>query len=374
LSEASLRAASGGAGDVRVRELLGHLLDRRLAEALNLVAAVRDDGIDLRQFTRDCVQALRAALLVCAGATASLDLGEEAVAGLGALAGERSTAELARVLRLLMSADFRADPLSPLPLELAIIESVDGPAVTTAAPATGDLALAPAPTRSRASGPPAERPAPSAADRMRALQSPRTGPPPAPLVAKRDPAARPIEPTGSPADPEPGQTSPAEAPAAVAQEAPAGTVPALASENQTETATAAPTGASPSEPAPDAGGEPPLSLDAARRRMLELFARVNAIDRNSAALLKSPCDIVSISESSLVLGFKHKPLAQKAQQPAALAALQQAAADLFVRPLVVSCVHEPDAIDRARALLAERPSHLLDEALKLGARPLEKTT
>src|SRR5579885_383201 len=199
LSEAGLRAAAG-AGDTRARELLGHLLERRLAQALELVAMVRDDGVDLRQFTRDCVQALRAALLVRAGAAASLDLDEEAQSGLGALAGEHGAAELARVLRLLMSADFRADPLSPLPLELAIIESIEVAPAVAATAAARESAIGrpapaePAPASSREPGPraataaatpqaaatqPSVPPAAGAApaQRIRAAQAPRTGPP-----------------------------------------------------------------------------------------------------------------------------------------------------------------------------------------------------
>ncbi len=108
--------------------------------------------------------------------------------------------------------------------------------------------------------------------------------------------------------------------------------------------------------------------------MRELLAGVNGIDRTTAALLKSPCDIVSIGDDSLVLGFRHRPLSERAQRPAAIMALQQAAVALFGRALAVSCVHEPEVVDRLQALAAERPSHLLDEALKLGARPLEKAT
>ncbi len=358
LSEAGLRAATG-AGDARARELLGHLLERRLAQALELVAAVRDDGIELRQFTRDCVQALRAALLVRAGAAASLDLDEETQAGLSALAGEHGAAELARVLRLLMGADFRADPLSPLPLELAIIESIEGAAVA-AAPA----------------------------QRVRAALAPRTGPPPAPLTVKRSQAPAPqaaatvTAPTDTaeadqPSAPAPNVPEPAPEPAPPVEQAEVPEIAAVdAAVAERDEAEPAAVVAAAGEAAPVGSNEAPaaLSLDAARRRMRELLAGVNGLDRTTAALLKSPCDIVSISEESLVLGFRHRPLAERAQRAEAIMALQEAAAALFGRTLAVRCVHEPEVVDRLQALAAERPSHLLDEALKLGARPLEKAT
>ncbi|HZQ36320.1 MAG TPA: DNA polymerase III subunit gamma/tau, partial [Dehalococcoidia bacterium] len=212
LSEAGLRAATG-MGDTRARDLLGHLLERRLAPALELVAAVRDDGVDLRQFTRDCVQALRAALLVRASAAASLDLDEETQAGLSALAGEHGAADLARVLRLLMSADFRADPLSPLPLELAIIESVEAAPVAAAQDPAREPAVRPAPAASTAPGrpaaaaggrsaaPPAPPSAAAPAQRVRAALAPRTGPPPALLSVKRPQEPAPAAETAAPDEP-----------------------------------------------------------------------------------------------------------------------------------------------------------------------------
>ncbi|HLZ72675.1 MAG TPA: DNA polymerase III subunit gamma/tau [Dehalococcoidia bacterium] len=376
LSEVGLRAATG-AGDARARELLQALIERRLDEALNLVAAVRDDGIDLRQFTRDCVQTLRAALLVRAGAAASLDLGDEAMAGLLALAGESGAGELARSLRLLMNADFRADPLSPLPLELAIIEAIERPAVEAAPPAVHEAAAArPQAGTGRAAGLAVALPAPAPAARVRAVQTPRTGPPPAPLVARRGEQPNPADPdTPRPAEKSvenpsaqpPGSAATAAAPQT---EEPSAAVTAATKEPLTDAAPAAEVAEDALLDAPSA----PASLDAVRRRMRELHTRVNAIDRNTAVLLKSACDIVSFNGTSLVLGFEHKPLAERAQRAAAMTALQQAAAELFGSQVVVSCVHEPDVVNRMQALLAERPSHLLDEALKLGARPLEKTT
>ncbi len=375
LSEASLRAATGGAGDVRARELLGNLLDRQLAEALNLVAAVRDDGIDLRQFTRDCVQSLRAALLVRAGAAASLDLGEEALAGLLVLAGERSAGELARVLRLLMNADFRADPLSPLPLELAIIESTVEPTVAAGEPGSSSrVAAQPQAARGRVSEPSASPPAPAPVDRVRAVQAPRTGPPPVPLVARRSVEPPPEEPaellTSSPAVelPEAGVL------AATADGMKPQTPGPATAGIPADVPVAAPATMAPGGAVPSAEVAPLPSLDAARRRMRELYALLGGIDKSTAALLNSGCDIVSIDGAGLALGFKHKALADRAQRPEALSALRRAVEDLFGQSLTVSCLHQSDVVDRMQALAAERPSHLLDEALKLGARPLEKAT
>src|SRR5262249_8120145 len=101
LTEETARAGIGLHGDARAAALAGEVLALRLPEALNLIAAVRDDGVDLRQFTRDAVQHVRSLLLARAGAAASLGLGEEALRDLGEQAAAFSVARLLRVAQVL---------------------------------------------------------------------------------------------------------------------------------------------------------------------------------------------------------------------------------------------------------------------------------
>jgi DNA polymerase-3 subunit gamma/tau len=121
----------------QVRETLGVSVDARsgqlarlllsgsgqdLPDGLKLIAAVRDDGVDMRRFSREVVGYLRELLLVKAGAADTLDESAETVGEMEALAKESGREEIVRALKTLGRLDFRDDPQSSLPLELALVE------------------------------------------------------------------------------------------------------------------------------------------------------------------------------------------------------------------------------------------------------------
>ena len=62
-----VRAGLGLIGDERAGGLARMALNADLAGGLALIASVRDDGLDLRQFQRELVDELRALLLVKSG-------------------------------------------------------------------------------------------------------------------------------------------------------------------------------------------------------------------------------------------------------------------------------------------------------------------
>jgi DNA polymerase-3 subunit gamma/tau len=146
--EASVDAVREGLGlvaDERAAVLASKALQSDLAGALAVVSAVRDDGIDLRQFQRDIISRLRDMLLVQSGAAAENAWTAEQAAELQAAVAGVDRALIVRLLKLLSDADLKLDPLSPLPLELALAEAL----------------TAPAPAARPASGPPQQRPAPA---------------------------------------------------------------------------------------------------------------------------------------------------------------------------------------------------------------------
>ena len=121
----------------QVRETLGVSVDARsgqlarlllsgsgqaLPDGLKLVAAVRDDGVDMRRFSREVAGYLRELLLVKSGAADTLDQSAETVAEMEALAKQVERREIVRALKTLGRLDFRDDPQSSLPLELALVE------------------------------------------------------------------------------------------------------------------------------------------------------------------------------------------------------------------------------------------------------------
>ncbi len=130
--------------DARSGRLAALALDGDMPGALKLISAVRDDGLDIKQFCKQTVSYLRALLLAKAGAVEALDLPAEMAVEAKAEASRRESGELVRAMRTFGRADFRDDPQSSLPLELALIEFVSEKAAT-ARPAAEPARAAPAP-------------------------------------------------------------------------------------------------------------------------------------------------------------------------------------------------------------------------------------
>ncbi len=145
-----VREALGLRSDGRARELVAAIVRRDLAAALRLVAAAHDDGLEMRQLAREVVAGLRSLLLIKAGAADTLELGQEELSQLTLLAQQTESEAIMRGLRLLARADFRDDPYSPLPLELALVEALGQERPPSPAPSPGPTAQA---------GPPREAPA-----------------------------------------------------------------------------------------------------------------------------------------------------------------------------------------------------------------------
>ncbi len=121
----------------QVQEALGLSIDARsgqmarlalagdLSGGLKLIAAVRDDGVDMRQFAKQTVRYLRGLLLAKAGAAEALDLPREMAAEVKAEAVKLDRAEIIRALRTFGRVDFRDDTSASggsLPLELALVD------------------------------------------------------------------------------------------------------------------------------------------------------------------------------------------------------------------------------------------------------------
>ena len=131
----------------RVQDLLGAtaaqevsalavaLLNTDVASAIQVIADVAGTGADLRQFTRDLVQYLRAMLLICAGAPADLIEGsDDERAQIIEHAQYAEIGTLTRWVRLFSELDhqLRTSSYGQLPLELAIVDAIMAPAVPQA--------------------------------------------------------------------------------------------------------------------------------------------------------------------------------------------------------------------------------------------------
>ena len=135
-----------------------------LPAGLATIGAVRDDGLDLRQFQKEVVHA-------AARAAARADRrssGRRLDAGAGRRDAREPSrrparAKLVQALRAFGQADLRADPLSPLPLELALADAVAEPLRRTGAraappPARGSRTADPRGRSGRRQRRPAPRP------------------------------------------------------------------------------------------------------------------------------------------------------------------------------------------------------------------------
>jgi DNA polymerase-3 subunit gamma/tau len=286
-----VREGLGLVVDARSLTLAGQAVRAELPDGLAVIASVRDDGLDLRQFQRQLVQQLRGLLLVKSGAPDPDAWSAEQLDEMRALVADVPAERIVRALRAFGEADLRADPLSPLPLELALADTVLGPTAATAAPAPAVERPAVQPQPSRPA-PRAPAPRPQAA-------APRPAPPPA---KAGEPEA------GAPPPPAP------EKPEAVA------------------TKTVA------------ANGSGSADLDAARERWSDVYQRARELNYKTGALLNSGCGIIESSPAELVFGFRHKMLLDRMLGDGGehLQALQQAVDDVLGPGRQVRCVLEPN--------------------------------
>jgi DNA polymerase-3 subunit gamma/tau len=337
LTLADVQAGLGLVGDARSRDLASHALKGDLADGLALIASVRDDGLDMRQFQREVLGHLRNLLLVRAGAEATLSLTQEQADELKTLASGVGAEDILRALKVFGQADLRADPQSSLPLELALAECVLGP-VEKEAPAPVPQPMTaerPAPPR-----PAPPRPAPAGPPRSRIDAWAATGPetPPARQPRRQEPA------------PEPG----AEEPAVAASRAAGVGKPSPRPEPARELA-------------PPPSG--PLTLEAARERWPDIYGLTRQLNFKAGALLNSGCDIVEAADGAVVFGFRQEFHVRKMNSDdggSNLKALQEAVGRVLGQDVSVRCVHAPDAASRPAS--ARRGGHLVEAAREMGAR------
>ena len=331
LSLEDVQVGLGLLGDPRSGELAAHALRGDLAQGLGLIASVRDDGVDLRQFQRDVVAYLRGLLLVKTGASGD-SWTEEQLREMRSLVEPVSAERLVTALRAFGQADLRADPLSPLPLELALATCALGP------PERG----VEAPEAAVAEGP--EAPA-APSPRARPATPPRGRPRVAPTESPTEPAPR------------PGRiASWAAQEAAEAEPAPAAGEPSPAAEAE-------------GKPVAAAEGTDP-ALEQVRARWHEICTQARALNYRTGALLNSGCDIIAVSDEEVVFGFRFDVHVDKVNTSENLAALQEAVDAVLGTERRVRCVAAPN-LKEWRAPQA-RGGHLIQAAREMGARVISE--
>src|SRR5262249_53138039 len=130
-----VRGLIGATEAQEVAALIDALIGGDLVGALRVVAAVAAQGADLRQFTRDLVERLRALMLLKAGGDRELiDATEDDLAALDQQAAAGELGALLNWVKLFSGLDhqLRTSAYGQLPLELAVVEAIAAPVAQSA--------------------------------------------------------------------------------------------------------------------------------------------------------------------------------------------------------------------------------------------------
>jgi len=124
----------GITGDERTRELVKYIIDNDVPAGIATINGVSSDGLDLRQFSREMVEHLRALLLIKTGSDEAVDLTTEDKTELKELAARASLGQILQAVKLFGQLELSPDNYSTLPLELALVDcslsSVEKPEAT----------------------------------------------------------------------------------------------------------------------------------------------------------------------------------------------------------------------------------------------------
>ena len=127
ITEEQLRDLLGLDSDEMALDLAGHIINKAVPEGLAAINSVVGQGSDLRQLHRGLMEYLRGVLLLKTGAQTALGYPDDTTARLEGFAEGASMHQLVDVLKTFGKVDMRRDSSSPLPLELALVESSAGP-------------------------------------------------------------------------------------------------------------------------------------------------------------------------------------------------------------------------------------------------------
>ncbi len=318
--------------DARSGQLARLALAGDLSGGLKLIAIVRDDGVDMRQFAKQTVRYLRGLLLAKAGVAEALDLPREMAAEVKAEAAKLDRAEIIRALRTFGRVDFRDETSASggsLPLELALVE--------IAAEATQPPRVA----------------------------QPEPAPPPRPEpqfsipVAELDQVASTV--TSTTIEP-PSEANGAPEEASVPEREPQ------------------PAAASAIEPPLEANGVPeevsvperePQPAAASANVLEQVRQACKDTDKQLSALLNGSCEVKSLDSDKIVLGFYHTFHLERIESGPFAGRLDELFSAALGRPVKVAYEHAP----RSRPAASDRPppgGRLVQAAREMGARAIPR--
>ncbi len=355
--EASLEAVREGLGlntDERSARVALQALRSDLGGGLQTIGEVRDDGLDLRQFQKEIVLRLREYLMVQSGAVTDSAWTPEQLAEMKSATDGVAREKLVRALRAFGQADLRADPLSPLPLELALADAVMDPAAPVARSEAASTAR-----------PPAQPP--RAAPPRQQYEAPRPAPRPAAAPSSRPAPASPPPRERVPDDlrKDLANASAEDIARMLGSKAPVIPPASDAPEEQVAPGAAA-TGASLPNQATaltnDATAAPNASAIDLSALVVQLRALVRPRGAKFDAFLNGSCEAVSWQDGVLTLGFFEDKFHKKnVEETANRRVYEEFASQLLGAPVTIRCI-----IAEKKATAASK-SKLVQHAVQSGA-------
>ena len=269
----------GISGDLRIRELAKHIINKDITAGLKTINSIASDGLDLRQFNRELVDYLRELLLVKSGSEEVIDVTSDDLNDIKEMSASASLDYLLTAVKHFGEIDLRLDNYSPLPLELALVDCI--------LPVTGD-----------------KQPA-----------TPKHSEPKEPI----DVASKPAKSTKSAPDAKP------QAPEVKPQ------VPPESAETEAESSKMA--------ESPEAAA-PSTEINDLRNRWKDFVnaMRGEGSKGNLDAFLRSSCEPLAIEDNALVLGFYHKFHKEYIEDPKYKHLVEKKLREVFGHSYQVRCV------------------------------------
>ena len=188
ITDGSVRDLLELGGEEEALELVSNVIRGKPAEAMGVIGRFTGGGSDLRQLHRAATSFFRGVLLAKTGNLGNAGFAQGTAERLEEMAGATTMTDLLRVLRAFAAADLGRDSSSPLPLELAIIESTLPPEPSIPQPERAQ----PARREPQPAAPPRRQPAPAYQSPAPARSVPR------PAAPAGRPPARTAEAAGAP--------------------------------------------------------------------------------------------------------------------------------------------------------------------------------
>jgi DNA polymerase-3 subunit gamma/tau len=275
----------GISGDLRIRELARHIVNKDITAGLKTINSVTSDGLDLRQFNRELVDYLRELLLVKSGSEEVVDVTSDDLIEIKELAASASLSYLLTAVKHFGEIDLRLDNYSLLPLELALVDCILS--------VTED----------------------------KQLVKPKQSEPEEPAVV----VSRPAKSTRSASKPKAKAPTPDES---------------TETKTETEIETKTETKTEPSKiiETPEATSSPEIEQLRNRWKDFVNAMRGEGSKGNLDAFLRSSCEPLSIEDNTLTLGFYHKFHKEYIEDPKYRHLVEKKLQEVFGRSYQVRCV------------------------------------